>query len=266
MGSYETLSTEQSGNIFTVTLNRPRLNLFNSQMIEELIGIWHSLRFNTTARFVVLTAQGDHFTAGVDLNATDRKEFTPDMARRGQLAGHELMRSLENVEQITVAALRGVVVGAGMAVAMACDFRIMTKTSYFLVPETLIGTYFTWGCTPRLVRMVGTAKAMEIIMTSDPVNAETACQLNLVNRIVDEDELMPATHAFIQKIASKSPTCIRLTKKIARGASLEGIGNTFIVEPELMQIPAFTGETVEGVTAFHEKRLPEFEKKEPDPA
>lgn len=260
MSNYKTLKIEQKGEVLTVTLNRPKLNLFNFQMIEELIQVWHSLRHNTSARFVILTSTGEHFSAGIDLKEVeDPSDFTPEYARRGQLYGHELMRSLESVEQVTVAALRGVVVGAGMAVAMACDFRIMTEDSYYLVPETLVGTYFTWGCTPRLVRMVGASKAMEIIMTCDPVTAQEAYRLNLANKVVPDNSLEKATQEFIAKIASKSPTCIRITKKIALGASMEGFGNMFVCEPELMQILAYSGETVEGVKSFFEKRPPSFD-------
>ncbi len=259
MSTYETIRLEQSGEVLTVALNRPNLNLFNDQMMEELISVWHSLRNNTSLRFVILTAVGDHFTAGIDLKEIkDPSEFTPELARRGQLAGHELMRSLESVEQVTIAALRGVVVGAGMAVAMACDFRIMTEESTLVVPETMIGTYFTWGCTPRLVRMVGASKAMEIIMIAEPISAQEAYRLNLVNRVVPGDSLEASTRDFIAKISQRSPTCVRITKKIALGASMEGFGNMFICEPELMQILAYSGETEEGVRAFQEKRSPKF--------
>jgi len=258
MSSYETLIFDQSDEIVTVTLHRPKLNLFNTQMVEELIQVWHSLRNNTSARFVILTAEGDHFSAGADLSEFGSGEFKAEDARIHQLAGHEMMRSLENLEQVTVAALRGIVCGAGMAVAQACDFRIMTEDSYYVVPETNIGTYYTWGCTPRLVRMVGASKAMEIIMTCDPLPAEEAYRLNLANKVVPNDSLMKATHEFIEKIASKSPTCIRLTKKIALGASMEGFGNMFICEPELMQEVVSTGETSEGIEAFLQKRAPKF--------
>lgn len=258
MGSYETLRFEQSDETVTVTLHRPKLNLFNTQMIEELIQVWHSLRNNTSARFVILTGQGDHFSAGADLSEFGSGEFKAEDARIHQLAGHELIRSLESLEQVTFAALRGIVCGAGMAVAQACDFRIMTEDSYYIVPETNIGTYYTWGCTPRLVRMVGASKAMEIIMTCDPIPAEEAYRLNLANKVVPNDSLMQATHEFIEKIASKSPTCIRLTKKIALGASMEGLGNMFICEPELMQEVVYTGETNEGIEAFLQKRPPKF--------
>ena len=168
------------------------------------------------------------------------------------------MRSLESVEQVTVAALQGAVVGAGMAVAQACDFRIMAENAYYLVPETMIGTYYTWGCTPRLVRLVGASKAMEIIMACDRMSAQEAYRLNLANKVVPNDSLMEATHEFIAKIASRSPTCIRITKKIALGASMEGFGNMFVCEPELMQEVVYTGETREGIEAFLEKRPPKY--------
>jgi enoyl-CoA hydratase/carnithine racemase len=260
MKDYEAIKCEQSGEVVTVTLNRPKLNLFNLKMIEELIEVWHSLRLNRTARFVILTAAGDHFSAGADLKEISETAFTPEDGRYQQLLGHELMRSLENLEQVTVASLRGVVCGAGMAVAQACDFRIMTEDSYYVVPETQVGTYYTWGCTPRLVRMVGASKAMEIIMACDPIPAEEAYRLNLANKVVPNDSLEEATQAFIAKIASKSPTCIRITKKIALGASMEGFGNTFVCEPELMQEVVSTGETREGIEAFLEKRTPKFGK------
>jgi enoyl-CoA hydratase/carnithine racemase len=258
MSNYETLLFEQTGEIVTVTLNRPKLNLFNQKMVEELIQVWHSLRNNPTARFVILTARGNHFSAGADLKEIGQGELSAEDARRMQLAGHEMMRSQESVEQVTVAALQGIVCGAGMAVAQACDFRIMADDSYYIVPETNIGTYYTWGSTPRLVRMVGASKAMEIIMTCDPIPAQEAFRLNLANKVVPNNIVLETTQEFIAKIASKSPTCIRLTKKIALGASMEGFGNMFICEPELMQEVVYTGETQEGVEAFIEKRSPKF--------
>ena len=258
MGDYKAIKCEQSGEVVTVSLNRPKLNLFNMQMIEELIEVWHSLRTNRTARFVILTAQGNHFSAGADLKEIGKNDFTAEDARYQQLLGHELMRSLENLEQVTVASLRGIVCGAGMAVAQACDFRIMTEDSYYIVPETLVGTYYTWGCTPRLVRMVGASKAMEIVMTCEPVPAQEAYRLNLANKVVPNDSLEEETRAFVAKIASRSPACVRITKKIALGASMEGFGNMFVCEPELMQGVVYTGETREGISAFLEKRVPKF--------
>ena len=258
MDNFKTLIVEQTGEVVTVSLNRPKLNLFNSQMIEELIQVWHSLRNNRSARFVVLTAVGDNFTAGFDLGGIQVSEFTPEDARIQQLAGHEMMRSLESLEQITVAALRGAVVGAGMAIAQACDFRIVTENCYFSVPETMIGLYYTWGCTPRLVRMLGASKAMEIILTCDPVPAKEAYRLNLANKIVPNESLMEKTRDFVSKIASRSPASVRITKKIALGSSMVGLGNMLSIEPELVPGVIHEGDFREGVAAFLEKRPPEF--------
>ncbi|MBM4332315.1 MAG: enoyl-CoA hydratase/isomerase family protein [Deltaproteobacteria bacterium] len=264
METYQTLELKQLDEVMTVSLNRPPLNLFNQKMIEELIDLFHSLGKDRRIRFIILTAKGNNFSGGVDLKEINglinRQDFNPADARYQQLMGHELMRSLENLEQITVAALKGAVIGAGMAVAMACDFRIMVEDGYFSVPEAMVGVYFTWGCTPRLVRMVGASKAMEIIMTCDAIPATEAYRVGLANKIVPQDRLIEATHSFIAKIASHSPTAVRITKKIVLGASMQGFGNTFICEPELMQGLTTTGETGEGIKAFLEKRRPQYKK------
>ena len=258
MQKYETIDVTQAGETVTIALNRPKLNLFNERMMRELTHAFSSQRENTAARFIILTARGEHFSAGIDLKEINDGGFTPDDARMNQLLGHDLMKSIENVEQVTVASLRGIVCGAGLAVAQACDFRIMSRESFFLVPETQVGTFYTWGSTPRLVRMVGASKAMEIVMTCDPIDAKEAHRLNLANIVVEKDGLEEATQNFIAKIASKSPTSIRLTKKIALGASMQGFGNMFVCEPELMQELAYTGETDKGISAFINKKKPEY--------
>jgi enoyl-CoA hydratase/carnithine racemase len=264
MNAYETLEVERSEAVITVALNRPKLNLFNERMLEDLSHLFRSLRTDRRIRFVILAAKGENFSGGADLNEVKerfaRGEQDPEKARYQQLAGHEMMRSLEGLEQVTVAALQGAVIGAGMAVAMACDFRVMAEGSYFAVPEAMVGVYFTWGCTPRLVRMVGASKAMEIVMACDPIPAQEAYRLNLANKVVPKDSLMSATREFVAKLASRSPTAVRLTKKIALGASMQGFGNMFVCEPELMQGLAYTGETEEGIKAFLEKRRPNYVK------
>jgi enoyl-CoA hydratase/carnithine racemase len=262
---YETLELEFADEVATVSLNRPPLNLFSPRMVEELIDVWHSFRNDRKVRFVILAAKGKNFTGGADLKEfkklIDSQGMFPENARYQQLAGHELMRSLESLEQVTVAALQGAVIGAGMAAAMACDFRLMAEDSYFSVPESIVGFYFTWGCTPRLVRMVGASRAMEIIMTCDPIPAVEACRVGLANKVVPKGRLMDVTREWIAKIASRSPAAVRITKKIALGASMQGIGNMFIGEPEFMQGLAFTGETQEGIEAFLEKRSPRYKRK-----
>ena len=264
MKAYQTIVVEEAKGVATVYLNRPKFNLFNGQMIDDLTDFFHSLRNNREIRFMILTAKGDHFTAGADLGefkgALTDKARAAENLRINQLNGQEMLRSLEALEQITIAALRGVVVGAGMTLSTACDFRIMSENSHFSVPETKIGFYYTWGSTPRLVELVGVSKAMEIILICDPIPAQEAHKLGLVNRVVPDDQLMKATHEFIEQIAARGPVAVRMTKKLAMGAAMRGFGNMFIPETELVEGLEHSGEPMEGIKAFLEKRPPKYNK------
>jgi enoyl-CoA hydratase/carnithine racemase len=269
MKSFETIEIEQSGEIVTLYLNQPKFNMFSIQMMTDLIDYFHYLRNKPEIRFLIITTKGDHMTVGVDLNelagplASDNPRAAEN-CRMHQLNGQELLRSLESLEQITVAALRGAVVGAGMTMATSCDFRIMCEKSFFSIPETNIGFYYTWGSTPRLVEMLGVSKAMEIIMHCVPIYGPEAYDLGLVNRVVPDEprnELMKTTHEFIEKIAIRGTTAIRITKKIAIGAAMRGIGNMFIPETEMVEGMIGSGEPSEGIQAFLEKRTPKFGRK-----
>ncbi len=256
MPPYHTIIKIESGETAQVILNRPKLNLFNEQMITELIHVWHSLQHRTDIRFIILSAKGVAFSAGADLKEfaalVGKEDKELEKARLLQLRGHELMNSLQNLEQITIAAVQGAALGGGMAIAMACDFRIMTKESYFGIPETSLGTFFTWGCTPRLVQMVGKSRAMELIMAWDRISARDAFLFGLANRVVGESRLMEAVHKLIAKIGARSPHAVRISKKIANAASLQGFGNIFAYEPEICQYLIQLGDI--------EKQLKKFQK------
>ncbi len=259
MTKYQTLSITEKNEVMTIALNNPPLNLFNAQLIEDIINVFRSLRTNTDVRIVVLTSTMDNFSAGIDLKEINDSNFTPESVRIQQIQGQEMMSLIENVEQVTIASLSGIVCGAGMAVAQVCDFRIMSEEAFFSVPETQVGTYYTWGCTPRLVRLVGASKAMEIIMTCDPITAKEAYRLNLANKVVAKKDLQKTTQEFAAKIASKSPHAIRITKKIALAATMQGLGNIFTTETELMQGVIYSGDTQKGIDAFLNKKKPDFE-------
>ena len=262
MKTYETLTIEQSGTTTIAYLNRPPLNTFNTMMMEELISFFHSLRNNADVRFIVISTKGKIFSAGADLNElnelVNNKERGAINARLHQLRGQEMLRSLEALEQITIGALPGAIIGGGAALASSCDFRILAEDSYFSVPEAVIGYPYTWGCTPRLVRIVGASRAMEIIMLCEPIPAQEAYRIGLANRVVPPNRLMEFTHDFIAKIAKSSPTSNRITKKIALGASMQGFGNMFSTEPEIVPGLIHTGEPAEGMQAFLEKRPPKY--------
>ena len=257
---YETLLVERSGAVTTVTLNRPAvLNAINKRMLDELTQLFGQLRADPSTRFVIFAAAGRAFSAGIDLSDSLSAASLPTNMRLGQLAGQEFMRTLENLEQVTFAAVNGVAVGAGLALTLACDFRVASQQASFAIPETNIGLFFTWGCTPRLTALVGPAKAKEMIMTCDRVSAAEALRIGLVNRVVAHDSLMEATHDMVERIARRGPLAVRMTKKLVNAAAAPGYGNLYLCEPELVERLFLSGQPAEGVQAFVEKREPDFD-------
>jgi enoyl-CoA hydratase/carnithine racemase len=260
--AYETLIVEKSDAVMTVTLNRPaKRNAMNGQMLAEFDQLFTELRTDLDTRFVIFTGAGTAFSSGADLSdmATLETPVSPgDMMRLQQLSGHDFIRRLENLEQITIAAVNGYALGAGLVVAMGCDFRIASASASFGIPEVNIGMFFTWGCTPRLTRLIGPAKAKEMIMTCDRIDAEEALRIGLVNTVVPPEQLMEAAHELVDKIRSKAPLAIRMTKKIVNAATAPNFGDLYTCEPELVERLFLSQEPMEGIKAFIEKRKPDF--------
>ncbi|MBE0414995.1 MAG: enoyl-CoA hydratase/isomerase family protein [Dehalococcoidia bacterium] len=261
--AYETLLVEKLGATTTVTLNRPaKLNAMNGQMLAEFDQLFTELRTDLETRFVIFTGAGRAFTSGADLRdlvvPTEGPVPPHARARLGQLGGQDFIRSLESLEQITIAAVNGFALGAGLVLAMGCDFRIASENASFGIPETNVGLFFTWGCTPRLTRLIGPAKAKEMILTCDVIGAEEALAIGLVNKVVPRERLMEAAHELIDKIASRAPLAIRMTKKLVNAAAAPNFGDLYICEPELVERLFLSPDLTEGMRAFIEKRKPNF--------
>jgi enoyl-CoA hydratase/carnithine racemase len=262
---FETLQIERDGEVMTVSLNRPeKLNAINDTMIKELTDLCATLRGDTSTRFVIITGTGKAFSSGADLASAFQSaegESAPpyEMARLQQLRGHEMMQSLEKLEQITIAAINGVCLGGGFAIALACDFRIVAQDAVFALPETHVGIFFTWGSTPRLTRLIGPSRAKELIMTCDEVYAREAMIWGLANRVASQKDVLETTRDFVDTIARQGPLSVRLTKKIVNAASLQSLGDIWACEPELVERMLLSNEPIEGMNAFVEKREPNFE-------
>ena len=261
---FETLLVERDGEVMTVTLNRPeKLNAINDTMVTELLELCTRLRDDTSTRFVIIAGAGDCFSAGVDLSgalkSAEEGSAPPyEVARLQQLRGHELMQRFEKLEQITIAAVSGVCLGGGLAIALACDFRIAAESAVFGLPETHIGVFFTWGCTPRLVALIGPSRAKEIIMTCEEVRPREALLWGLVNRLGPPQDLLSGARGFAEQIAKQGPLSVRMTKKIVNAATMQNFGDIWMCEPELAERVFLSPEPVEGFNAFLEKREPKF--------
>jgi enoyl-CoA hydratase/carnithine racemase len=257
---YETLLVEKTDTTSVVTLNRPaKLNAINAKMMAELAQLLTELKEDVNTKFVIFTGAGKAFTGGADIAGRQSGGLEYAYVQRlAQLRGHDLIRNLENLEQITIAAVNGFSLGAGLVIAMGCDFRIASTNAVFGIPEANVGIFFTWGCTPRLVSLVGPAKAKEMIMTCDMMDAEEAFRVGLVNKVVPPEQLMEAAHELVGKVGSKAPLAVRMAKKIVNAAAAPGFGNLYLCEPELVERLYLSQDPAEGARAFQEKRPPRF--------
>ncbi|NHZ71069.1 MAG: enoyl-CoA hydratase/isomerase family protein, partial [Proteobacteria bacterium] len=194
--TYEHLDIETDGTITTVTLDRPqRLNALSIGMLAELEqAAGHIAR--TDARVVILTGSGTTFSAGMDLATfTDGVLFDADADLRYDAAelGGNAADAIEGIPQVTIAALRGHVVGGGVVLAAACDLRIAEEGTIFLIPEIDLGIPLAWGGIERLVREIGAARTRELVMTGRPFTAEEAREAGFLNTIVPQDQAEAAT-------------------------------------------------------------------------
>ncbi|MCL1595388.1 MAG: enoyl-CoA hydratase/isomerase family protein [Actinomycetia bacterium] len=214
--TYEHLYIDTHGPITTITLNRPeRLNALSIGMLAELEQAASRIG-QTDTRVVVLTGQGPSFSAGMDLATfTDSVLFDTDADLRYDAAqlGGNAADAIEGMPQVTIAALRGNVVGGGVVLAASCDLRVAEAGTRFLIPEINLGIPLAWGGIERLVREVGAARTREFVMTGRPFSAEEAREAGFVNTIVPQGQLDRATHDLAITIAAKSRFAITTTKR-----------------------------------------------------
>jgi enoyl-CoA hydratase/carnithine racemase len=146
------------------------------------------------------------------------------------------MQTLENLEQITIAAINGFAVGGGLALALACDFRLAAKEAKFWIPEVDLGVPLAWGTIPRLIRLVGPSKTKELVITCDRFGAEEALALGLVNKVVPIEKLEAATKELVNKIAKKPSFPVSFTKATVNAVSSGALGQVSFCDPEFMKL------------------------------
>src|SRR3954470_7973894 len=205
---YQSLLTNLENGIFTITINRPdKLNALNKTVMEELNVVMDEVYNNDSIHSVIITGSGQKaFVAGADIS-----EFLGlkpaegmEMAKKGQT----VFFKIENCSKPVVAAVNGFALGGGCELAMACHFRIASENAKFGQPEVNLGLIPGYGGTQRLVHLVGKGKALELLMTADMVDAQTALQLGLVNHVTTQDALLAKCEEILNKIKTKSPKAI----------------------------------------------------------
>jgi enoyl-CoA hydratase/3-hydroxyacyl-CoA dehydrogenase len=236
-------------------LDRPPANSIAVEVVECLERLWGAVDGSAGA-LVVASANPRLFCAGADIKAF----LKMDAAAAGALAGkmHSLLREMEQSRTVTIAAVNAAALGGGCELAMACDFRIAAKSATFGQPEIKLGIIPGFGGTQRLPRLVGEAKALEMNLIGDPISAEEAHGLGLVNRVVPDDELLDTALVWAQKLASRAPLAIEQIKRVSAAADLD-----WGIEAEKDAFSAVFGseDAREGISAFVEKRSARFEGK-----
>src|SRR6476469_6015382 len=205
---YETLLTSLENGIFTVTINRPdKLNALNKSVINDLDNVMNEVYANSEIKSVILTGAGPKsFVAGADISEFVglSKEEGKAMAKSGQ----DIFFKIENSSKPVVAAVNGFALGGGCELAMACHFRVASENAKFGQPEVNLGLIPGYGGTQRLPMLIGKGRAMELIMTANIIDANTALQYGLVNHVVAADELLQKTRSIMDVINSKAPIAI----------------------------------------------------------
>src|SRR6478609_5118514 len=254
----ETILYAKKGAIAYVTLNRPKvLNALNRRTWEDLKAAFEDAQDDAAVRGVILTGAGDKaFIAGADIS--ELAQIKAVEAEKSSTFGQDVLNLIENLGKPVIAAVNGFALGGGCETAMACTIRIAAENAKFGQPEIKLGLIPGGGGTQRLPRLVGIGRAMLLNLTGDFIDAPTASDWGLVERVVPRDELRDAALGIARTIAARSPVSVGILRELARttrdlpleeGLRREADGFRRCLESE---------DGAEGVAAFLEKREPKF--------
>ncbi|MCG7334358.1 enoyl-CoA hydratase-related protein [Sporosarcina sp. ACRSM] len=257
----ENLRYEQREHVAFVTLDRPEaMNAFNYDLLVELAQITESIRINPDIRVVIFTGAGERaFSVGADLK--ERKTLTDLQVKRNIYKIGEVFSAVEQLPQPTIAMMNGFAFGGGMELALACDFRIAADTALMGLTETGLGIIPGAGGTQRLPRLIGEAKALELILTARRLTAAEALNYGVVTKIASPDDLAKETAAFAESILANGPIALQQAKfAIKQGMNVD-LQTGLAIERKAYEITIPTEDRVEALNAFAEKRKPVFQGK-----
>jgi enoyl-CoA hydratase len=257
---YQSLVTDLSNGIFTITINRPdKLNALNQQVMSDLNDVMDEVYQKQDIQSVIITGSGPKaFVAGADISEFSGASVAEGkaLAKRGQ----DIFFKIENCPKPVVACVNGFALGGGCELAMSCHFRIASDNAKFGQPEVNLGLIPGYGGTQRLVQLIGKGRALELLMGAGMIDAATALQYGLVNYVVPQEELIAKAVAILQVINSKAP--IAVAKCIeAANAVFDESKNGFEAEVNAFGDCFATEDMKEGTTAFLEKRKAIFKGK-----
>jgi len=258
--AYETLKIEREESTLWIILNRPqRMNTFNAVMIEELSDMLNTAETDPSIKCVVITGEGDRaFSAGADLTMM---KGTPAFAEEASRKGQKTFGKIEEMSKPVVAAINGYALGGGLELAMACDLRIAAEHAELGNTEINLGLIPGWGGTQRLVRMVGLARAKEMLMLGSRIKADEALKIGLVHKVVHYEKLKDEVKAVAKELAERPPIAMKYVKHAMNFGTEVPLEAGLRLEAALFALTSSTEDLKEGLEAFFSKRKPEFKGK-----
>ncbi len=256
---YQNLLVETRNRVRTITVNRPdKLNALNRKTLDELRSAFEQAGVDDEVGVIVLTGAGEKaFVAGADIN--EIRSQSPIEARAFSRHGQELMTTIQETEKPVIAAINGFCLGGGLELALACHLRLAAEEARLGLPEINLGIMPGFGGTQRLARLAGTGRALELALAGEPVTAERARELGVVNTVVPASELGTTVGKLAEKLAASAPEGLRgILQAVLRGreASLEA---GLELETARFALCCATEDMQEGTGAFLEKRKPRFQ-------
>jgi len=259
--NYENILLEKKNAIAYVTVNRPKvLNALNMATMEELRAAFHDIKNDVAIRVALLTGAGEKaFIAGADINelarhdAVSAKEYT----HRGQ----SVLNLIENLGKPVICCINGFALGGGCEIALACTMRLASENAKIGQPEVKLGIIPGYGGSQRLPRLVGKGLAMQHVLTGEPISAQEAYRIGLVNEVVAAAELMPRAEAIAHKIIANAPLAVQYAMEAVNKGLDMTLAEGLYLEAVLFAVSCSTEDKKEGTTAFLEKRPAQFKGK-----
>jgi 2-(1,2-epoxy-1,2-dihydrophenyl)acetyl-CoA isomerase len=250
--------TDIADGVETITLNQPaKFNALSNAMLKELAEVLRAAERDETVRVLVLTGAGKGFSSGADISEFDI-EGGMDAGEHLRRTLNPLVTRLRAMEKPVLAAINGVTAGAGMSLALACDLRFAAESARFVVAFVKIGLIPDAGLLYFLPRLVGPAKALELSWTGDPVGAQEAYDLGIVNKVLPDSEVLAATQALAARLAHGPAKTIALIKRAVNQSHELPLDRVLEIEATYQSVASGHANFAEGVNAFKAKRTPEF--------
>ena len=257
--AFSTLLYEERSGLAVLTVNRPdKLNALNDQVIGELGLAASQIASNPAIRGVLLTGAGPKaFVAGADIS--ELADQGPQRGKERSLMGQQVFRQFEAMRKPVVAAVNGFCLGGGCELAMACHIRVASETAKFGQPEVKLGIGPGYGGTVRLPRLVGTGRALELLLTGSVIDAQEAWRIGLVNKVVPADKLLSEAEGLLRTILAQGPLAVASVLELVDAGGSMSPAEALLFEANHFGLLSGTADMREGMAAFLAKRPARFE-------